>query len=53
MLDYGYCSELGPSGDEISIKVGTNSFSEVYDIVFAEAKSPTTDYMYTCRPAHF
>lgn len=53
MLDYGYCAELGPSGDEISLKIGTNTFSEVYDIVFAEAKGPTTDYMYTCRPSHF
>jgi hypothetical protein len=53
MLDYGYCAELGPSGDEISLKIGTNTFSEVYDIIFAEAKGPTTDYMYTCRPSHF
>lgn len=53
MLDYGYCAELGPSGDEISLKIGTNAYSEVYDIIFGEAKSPTTDYKYTCRPAHF
>jgi hypothetical protein len=53
MLDYGYCAELGPSQDEISLKIGTNTFSEVYDIIFGEGRSATTDYKYTCRPAHF
>ena len=53
MLSYGYCAELGPSGDEISLKIRTNTYSEVYDIIFAEGRSSTTDYKYTCRPAHF
>jgi len=53
MLTYGYCAELGPSGDEVSLKINTNTYSEVYDIVFGEGKTPTTDYINTCRPAHF
>ena len=53
LLADGYCAEVGPSPDEISIKQGTNTFSEVYDIIFSEGKSATTDYINTCRPAHF
>jgi hypothetical protein len=53
MLELGYCAEVGPSPDELSVKQGTNTFSEVYDIIFSEGKSPTTDYINTCRPAHF
>jgi hypothetical protein len=53
MLTYGYCAELGPSPDEISLKIQSNTFSETYDIIFGEGRTPTTDYMYTCRPSRF
>jgi hypothetical protein len=53
MIDLGYCAWVGPSPDELSLKKGTNTWSETYDMIFAEGKTPTTDYMYTCRPAQF
>jgi hypothetical protein len=53
MQELGYCSWVGPSPDELTLKRGTNTWSETYDMIFAEGKTPTTDYMYTCRPAQF
>jgi hypothetical protein len=53
LLADGYCATVGPSHDEISVKIGTNTYSETYDLIFGGGQSPTTDYSHTCRPSAF